>query len=170
MVRWWWVLLLVVLLAGCGVDDGVRRPLPAGPPREVDALGVLREWDALRSAAWAAGDPAGLSALYVPGSAAGAADVAMLERWVARGLRVDGLAQQVLSVGVRVAEDDRLVLVVTDRLVAPVWVTRGERRWRLPRDRPTTRRLVFLRADAVWRLAVVQEFASDITDPPGRHP
>ena len=43
-------------------------PTPAEP---VDALAVLRAWDERRAAAWARGDPAALSELYVAGSRTG---------------------------------------------------------------------------------------------------
>ena len=44
---------------------------------------------------------AALAALYTAGSAAGRRDRAMLDRYVARGLRVEGLRMQVLAGSVR---------------------------------------------------------------------
>lgn len=129
------------------------RP-PAAAPVHADpavaALAVLRQWDQARAAAWERGDPAALRSLYVPGSRAGKADVAMLSRWRERGLRVRGMRTQVLAAAVRVRGPDRVVLVVTDRLVGAVAVPGGEP---LPRDQPTTRRLELRRVGGRWLLA-----------------
>lgn len=121
-----------------------------------EALEALRAWDSRRGDAWAAGDLAALRGLYAAGSAAGRADVAMLRRWTERGLTVEGMSMQVLAVEVAEAGPRRLRLRVTDRLVGAVAVGDGVRR-ELPRDRPTTRELVMIRAgpDAEWRVASV---------------
>lgn len=134
----------------------------AGDVGVVDAVGslaVLRDWDRARAAAWEAADPAGLAALYAPGSAAGRADVAMLRRWTARGLRVEGMAMQVLAVELRRRTERRLVLVVTDRLVGAVAVGAGGRS-DLPRDGATRRRLEFRRVGGDWLLASAVETVS----------
>lgn len=131
-------------------------PAP-GASRAVAALGVLRVWDQARAAAWARGDPRALAALYVPGARAGVADVAMLRRWHARGLRVRGMSMQVLAAEVRVRAPDRLVLVVTDRLAGAVAVPGG---LPLPRDQPTTRRLDLRRVGGRWLLAASVELSS----------
>lgn len=130
-------------------------PAP-GASRAVAALGVLRAWDRARAAAWARGDPRALAALYVPGARAGVADVAMLRRWHARGLRVRGMSMQVLAAEVRVRAPDRLVLVVTDRLAGAVAVPGG---LPLPRDQPTTRRLDLRRVGGRWLLAASVELS-----------
>ena len=117
-----------------------------------DASAVLHGWDDRRAAAWASGDPAALRSLYAPGSPAGRADAAMLGKWHRRGLRVEGIRMQVLEVDVRRAEADRLVLVVTDRLVGAVAVGPGVR-LPLPRDGFTTRRVVLVRTGGAWRVA-----------------
>lgn len=131
-----------------------------GVVRAVGSLAVLRDWDRARAAAWEAGDLAALRDLYLPGSAAGRADVAMLRRWTARGLRVEGMAMQVLAVELRLRTDRRLVLVVTDRLVGAVAVGPGGRRADLPRDGATRRRLEFRRSDGDWLLASAVEAVS----------
>ena len=120
----------------------------------VGSLAVLRDWDRARARAWARGDVGALRALYVRGSAVGSQDVAMLRAWLRRGLRVEGMAMQVLAVELRRRTDRRIVLVVTDRLVGAVGVrpSSGER-LALPRDGPSTRRLVFVRPDETWLLA-----------------
>lgn len=119
----------------------------------VESLRVLRDWDAARAAAWAAGDPSALRALYVAGSDAGRHDVAMLRRWTARGLVVRRMAMQVLSVELRARSARRIVLLVTDRLAGAVAAPAGGGPGRvLPRDRATTRRLEFRRTAGGWRL------------------
>ena len=138
-------LLLVALLGLGGPPDPV-------PPRPV---AVLHDWDQRRAAAWAGSDVAGLRALYTAGSTAGAADVAMLRAWRERGLQVEGMRMQVLSVSVRADSRRRLVLVVTDRLAAAVAVGAGVRR-PLPRDAVSTRRLVLVGSAGEWRMAQVR--------------
>lgn len=120
------------------------RPSVAGPRPEVEAAGVLASWDADRAAAWSAGDVRRLRSLYTTGSAAGDHDVAMLRRWLDRGLVVDGLRTQVLALRVVRRSVDRWVLTVTDRVVDGV--ARGGTSQRLPADAPTTR-TVTLRLD-----------------------
>ncbi|WP_155993201.1 hypothetical protein [Nocardioides sp. URHA0020] len=124
--------------------------LARGAP--ADAAAVLHGWDDRRSAAWAAGEPAGLRDLYVPGSAAGRVDAAMLRAWQRRGLRVQGMRMQLLDLDVRRATADRLDLVVTDRLTGAEAVGPGVR-LPLPRDGATTRRIVLVRSSDGWRVA-----------------
>lgn len=124
---------------------------PAAPPA-IEAAAVLHAWDERRATAWADGDVTALRSLYVPGSATGRADVAMLRAWVARGLRVEGSSMQLLRVEVRRTDGSRLTLVVTDRLVGAVAVGPGVRR-PLPRDRASTRRIVLVRRAGEWRVA-----------------
>ncbi|WP_141007254.1 hypothetical protein [Nocardioides humi] len=172
------VVTVAAVVAGVLLRHGPAPPsgtTPAGPAavlapaagrvdvaRAVGSLAVLRDWDRSRSRAWADGDTAALRRLYVAGSAAGDRDVAMLRAWLRRGLRVEGMAMQVLAVELRKRTDRRIVLVVTDRLAAGVAVrsATGEHT-ALPRDGPTTRRLVFVRhpdrAGGRWLLAAAQE-------------
>lgn len=125
---------------------------PAPAPTPAPTTEVLHAWDAHRSAAWAAGDPAALVRLYTPGSPAGAADVAMLRAWQARGLRVVDLRMQLLAVETRRRTPDRLVVLVSDRLASGVAVGAGVRQ-PLPRDTVSTRRLVLVRVAGEWRVA-----------------
>lgn len=167
----------VVLLLAAALVVLATRPQPggttaAGPVavvapgardvsvvRAVGSLAVLREWDRARAAAWAAGDPGALRRLYTRDSAAGRADVGMLRRWAARGLRVEGMAMQVLAVELHRRTDRRLVLVVTDRLVGAEAVGPDRQRRVLPRDSASRRRLDFRRVGGEWRLASVVELA-----------
>jgi hypothetical protein len=100
--------------------SGSRSSVPV--PEERFALEVLHGWDRQRAAAWAAGDPDALARLYVPGSSAGAADVALLRRYAARGLSVRGLRMQLLRARVLVVRPRRVALEVTDRLTSAVAV------------------------------------------------
>jgi len=107
---------------------------------------VLHAWDERRAEAWAAGDVPGLRSLYAEDSGAGRADAAMLRAWEARGLRVEGMEMQLLSVEVRRRTPEVLVLDVVDRLVGGAL---------LPRDLPT-RHVVTMRVVAgTWRVVEV---------------
>lgn len=138
--------------ASAGMSPAPRAGPVAGRSPTARALAVLRAWDRARASAWARGDPAALAALYAPGSRAGAADVVMLRRWQARGLRVRGMRMQVLGAALRARAPGRLVFVVTDRLVGAVAVPGA---LPLPRDQPSTRRLDFRRVGERWLLAGV---------------
>ena len=148
----------LTVLTGVATADVPRVPDPAPAPvgarPAVAAAAILRDWDHQRARAWAAGQPRALRSLYTDGSVAGLADEAMLRAWLQRGLRVQGLRMQVLSVRVRSRTADRIVLVVTDRLAGGVAAGRGVR-VRLPRDEPSTRTVVLRRVAGEWRVAAV---------------
>ncbi len=163
------VLLAVLVGVACTVAGvlvvAVLRPDPPRPDlsgnptasnSRVGPRDVLRGWDGRRAEAWASGDPDLLRSLYTRRSAAGDRDVAMLRRYLDRGLSVR-LRTQVLSTRVVTETDRRLVLLVTDRLASAVAVGRG-RRVVLPTDEPSTRRITLTRAAAgAWRVATVVE-------------
>jgi len=133
--------------------DSPDAQRPAGSPRE-----ALRRWDKRRAAAWEAGDVTSLGELYTPRSGAGHRDVAMLEAWCARGLRVTRMTTQVLSLAVAHADSRRLILRVSDRLVD---VRAGL--LALPRDAESTRRIELRRAPGGrWRVASVTDVAPSI--------
>ncbi|WP_146207321.1 hypothetical protein [Nocardioides silvaticus] len=135
-------------------SPAVPRPSTMTITEAASAVSVLRDWDRARSAAWSSGDVRALRRIYQPGARVGAHDVAMLRRWVERGLRVRRLTMQVLSVELRVRTDRRIVLDVTDRLADAIAVPVGGGHGRvLPRDGLTTRRLVFRLDDGSWRMA-----------------
>ena len=116
---------------------------------------MLHAWDARRADAWAAGSPARLRALYVSGSAAGEADVRLLRRYRARGLRVTGMRTQVLALHVLEQRPHRRRVEVSDRLAGAVVVGAG-RRTTLPRDAASTRVVTLVRAPGGrWRVAAV---------------
>ncbi|WP_416957980.1 hypothetical protein ACNKF0_09970 [Nocardioides sp. T5] len=132
------------------------HPPPAARPARAGPAAVLAAWDERRSAAWAEGDVAALKELYVDGSGAGAADVRLLRDYRRRGLRVEGLATQLLALRVTARSSERLELVVTDRVVGAEAVGAGEP-VALPVARPSTRRVVLVREDGSWLVAEVRD-------------
>lgn len=140
-------------------DEAPRSAAPptatAASPPASPASGILQEWDRARAAAWASGDVTALDRLYVEGSAAGEADVALLQRYRERGLTVRNMSMQVLALRVHDHSRRRLVIDVTDRLVGAV--AEGAQGTRdLPRDQPTARRLTLERVDGSWLMASVE--------------
>ena len=156
--------LTVVPIGLAGVAQAWRTPEPVSVPPAAarthtsaagQALGVLRQWDGRRSAAWAAGDVRRLARLYLPGSRTGRRDVADLRRWVDRGLRVTGLRQQVVSLRVVAATSSRITAIVVDRTVDGVAVGR-ERRLTVPSSAWTTHRIRLARTSGGWRIGEVR--------------
>jgi hypothetical protein len=140
------LLLTVVAAPSAGVE---ARP----DARVADALRILHAWDAARAAAYVRADPVTLRALYLPDSTAADADVRILRRYTARGVRVGWLATQVFAVRVTERTATRLRLRVVDRVVGAA--AAPARCVRLPLE-PPTRRVVELRWDgARWRVAAV---------------
>ncbi len=119
---------------------------------------ILAAWDRRRAAAWADGDVEALQALYVAGSRAGAADVGLLRHYLQRGLTVEGLTTQVLSLEVVRRSPARLVLVVTDRVMGGRAVGE-EASVALPGDRASTRRVVLVREEERWLVAEARDHA-----------
>lgn len=179
--RWSAAAVCLVALAGCGPSEpsvgSVERP--AGSPatvgdgpseRRSPAVGgaavstraslpasdVLRAWDRSRAGAFASGDVPALRRLYVEGSAAGVADVALLRAYLRRGVRVEGMGMQLLAVDVLSSGPRRLRLRVTDRVTGAVAVGNGLRT-QLPADRASTRVVVLRREPgrARWRMVSV---------------
>jgi hypothetical protein len=133
-----------------------ERPVPiAARPAERFALDVLREWDDRRAAAWAAGDPTLLARLYTRGSSAGAADLALLGRYRARGLVVRGIRMQLLRARVMASRPRLVVLEVTDRLASAVAYGPAGGARRLPGDVATVHELVLRRVEGEWRMVRV---------------
>ncbi len=158
MTAWgtlWWVGAAVALVtpvaSGPGVAAGTR---PTGSTT-ARALAVLHDWDASRAGAWSAGDTAALRALYTRGSAAGRADVRLLERYRGRGLHVHGLATQVLCLAVLGVGAGRLRVRVVDRLAGGTACGHGQC-VPLPRDRATQRTVTLRRVDDHWLVTDVR--------------
>jgi hypothetical protein len=153
------VLVVPAVVAGLFLTRPGTRPRPASVSAEgptVQAAAVLREWDAARAEAWAAGSVRSLRRLYVDG--AGARDVRLLRDYLRRGLSVHGLRVQVLALDVLRHRPGEWRLRVTDRLAAGAVVTAGHgsgTRRPLPRDQATTREVVLVRDAGAWRVAEV---------------
>jgi hypothetical protein len=131
----------------------------AAPARsDVEAAQLLHDWDVRRAQAWSSGDAAALGDLYTPRSPTGRADRSMLRSWSGRGLHVQGMRMQLIAVRVRTWSDQRVVLVVTDRLSAAVAVGPGVR-VPLPRDSASTRIVTLRRVAGEWRMASVLDQA-----------
>jgi GAF domain-containing protein len=163
-------LATVLSLCGCA-GDGTAGLVPSGggstPPLErasalpatLPASDVLRAWDAARADAFADGDVAALRSLYVEGSGAGTADIALLRAYLRRGLWVEEMRMQLLAVEVLREERRLLRLRVTDRLAGAV-AAGEETSVDLPRDAASTRILELRRtAGGRWQVASVRESA-----------
>jgi hypothetical protein len=81
-------------------------------------VAVLATLDAARSRAFAAGDEAALSAVYVPGSPAGRRDAAELAWLAGAGVRAAGLLLETTAVRLVGRSPGRVQLSVTDVLAA----------------------------------------------------
>lgn len=154
------LLVALATVSACTTDPTVARPAAGSASVRADVaagvspVAVLQEWDRRRAEAWAVGDTAGLRALYVRGSRAGERDVAMLRRWLDRGLRVDRLEVQVLRGRVVDRAPRRITVAVSERLVHAT-ATAGARRWVLPVGTVTERRVTLWRTAGRWRVAGV---------------
>ena len=155
-------MLALALVGSIVLAPSAESPPPAvkptwAPVAESPASDALRRWDRRRAAAYAGGDVSALRALYGAGAGAAGQDLRMLRAYTRRGLRVEGMRMQLLEVQVLVERPDRYRLRVTDRLVGAVAVDSGTR-WRLPRDRASTRLITLERAsaDAPWLVAAVR--------------
>jgi len=155
------VATLVVTMTRSGEQPSVDpAPRPSGKGRvAAGPAAVLAAWDERRAAAWAQGDVEALAGLYADGSRTGRADVRLLRHYRERGLTVDGLATQVLALEVLERSRERLVLLVTDRLVGGDAVG-GATPVALPADRASTRRIVLVRTGEAWVVAEARDQAS----------
>jgi hypothetical protein len=162
---WLLSLLVTALVVGTAVLAGPARhhaarrevavrSLATPEPCAARALGVLRDWDRRRARAWARGDSAVLSRLYVVRSRTARRDLAMLAAYRSRGLRVRSMDRQVLAMHLRTCRARRISLLLTDRLVGAVAVGHGDRIG-LPPGQPVTRRVDLRRQAGIWRVSEV---------------
>jgi hypothetical protein len=97
-------------------------PSPAAPEARTEPadgwVAVLAALDTARSRAFAAGDAAGLSAVYLPAAPAGRRDAAELARLAGAGVRAAGLRLDATSVRLVGRSPGRVQLSVTDVLPA----------------------------------------------------
>lgn len=130
----------------------------------LSAARVLHRWDDARARAYADGDAAGLRALYLPGSDAAEADVALLAAYDARGLRVTALTTQVLELSVLRRGPRVLVLRIVDRVAGGTVHGQG-RCSRLATSAPTVRTVEWRRFGGRWRVGEVTELRSAAPGP-----
>lgn len=166
-----WPMLAFGALLGLAVVlvwPGQERPRPAVVPAaaadvrpQAQAAQVLRLWDRKRAQAWASGDRKALRALYVDGASAGAADVAMLQQWRSRGVRVQTMSIQVLALEVVEHRPGLWRLKVTDRIAEAEVVAPGVEGPLIgPETRPgaARTRVVELReSEGTWLVASVKD-------------
>lgn len=133
-------------------DPAAANPAPARPTVTDRWGNVLQRIDSRRSRAWASGDPALLLGVYTSTSPQLETDQAMLRAYVARGLRVHGVAMIYSSVEVTRQAPDVAELVVIDRLRACVAVGPNGARMVLPLDEPTRHRMVLRHTGGRWRI------------------
>ena len=148
---------LTAVVATSGDDPPPARRTTTGV--ESETVRLLRSWDRRRARAYRLGDPSALSGLYVAGSRTGP-QMAVLREYLDRDLRVTGMRTQLLGADVVERGERRLTVLVTDVLTGAVAMS-GRRRWSLPRDRPSTRRVVLVRDAGGWR--VEEAYAVDRT-------
>lgn len=150
---------VVVLWPSSGSRPADPPAAPALTRPETQAARILRLWDSERAQAWALGDRRALRALYVDRAPAATSDVAMLDRWIDRGLRVQGLAMQVLRLDVIGRGDGWWRLRVTDRVSSADVVGPGMEGELVGPETPPgaarTRVLELREQDGTWRMASV---------------
>lgn len=123
---------------------------------------VLRAWDRRRARAYAEGDLGALGALYVDGSRAGRQDVRLLERYLQRGLTVEGMSTQVLKLRMLRggADEDLLWLRVSDRVTGAAATGDGTR-VRLPTASARARMIKLVRRNGRWLVSRVRDTGAE---------
>lgn len=131
-----------------------QAPAPsAAVPATPDWSGLLDRLDARRARAFALADPALLAGIYVPGSATGRADVAIVRALAESGRHVRGVRHTLHSVRVRSRTPARVSLRVVDSL-APHTVldARGEVLGARPGRGQTALQVTLVRGRDGWRI------------------
>ncbi|MCB8992829.1 MAG: hypothetical protein H6530_02750 [Nocardioidaceae bacterium] len=118
---------------------------------EESPLDVLHDWDAARQAAYQAGDASKLTDLYVTGSSAAAQDVALLEAYSERGLRVISLRQQFFSVEVLAVSTVSIQLRTVERFAGGLAFGEGGCQ-RIPSGFPEKRAVTMTYDGTRWRV------------------
>jgi hypothetical protein len=116
-------------------------------------LGTLQALDVQRSQAFSTLDPAGLDAIYVPGSSPWQADRSLLASYRDRQVRIDGLKMQIDKLAVERPGPGTVVLRVVDRLIAGAAVDNAGRRTPLPAGTPTARLITLTGKGDAWRIS-----------------
>lgn len=133
-----------------GDATAASRPPPADQPGWRVGLERLL---AARAQAYARGRPDALRRVWLPGSAAGRSDRALLVEWVDRGLAVRHARTRVLRARVLHRTRDGVLVRLVDRLGPAVAVGPHGLRRALPRDGPSAHLVGVQQTPAGWRLA-----------------
>ncbi|WP_395725547.1 protein kinase domain-containing protein [Nakamurella sp.] len=154
-------LLLTVLVAQVGqwvADPPTDSADSAGPAASTDWARVVTDLDLARSRALAAGDPVLLDQVYLPGSAAGAADASMVAGLADRGLRVVDGRHDLVSVEVLDPDGtDGTRLAVVDLLAARPVLDGSGRQVAATTGRGEQRRVLVLAAtDDGYRIRAIE--------------
>jgi hypothetical protein len=137
-----------------GEPDGSPTIPPATTAAEEGRwLGTLQALDVQRSQAFSTLDPAGLDAIYVPGSSPWQADRSLLASYRDRQVRIDGLKMQIDKLAVERPGPGTVVLRVVDRLIAGAAVDNAGRRTPLPAGTPTARLITLTGKGDAWRIS-----------------
>lgn len=135
-------------------------PVASTSPATASVVAVAPSWrtilgrlDQARSAAFAAGDPDALAAVYAAGSPLLAADRAAMSRLTAAGQRAQGVRHRIRSVATMRQNDRAAVLRVVDELVGYVVVDAAGRVVQRTAPRSAASFVVrMVRTGAGWRL------------------
>lgn len=117
------------------------------------ALRVLAAWDSRRSEALARQDRAALAELYAPGTGLLQQDLALVEAYERREVRVVDVTTQLRELEVLAAGSNRLRLRVVERLAGVGYRTADHGYRRLPGSPYDTRVLTLRRSASGWRLS-----------------
>jgi hypothetical protein len=151
-------LLLTVLVAQIGhwVADPPAASVSETAP--TDWARVVTDLDRARSRALAEGDPALLDQVYLPGSAAAAADAVIVESLADQGLRVVDGRHDIVNVDVLdLGTTDGPRLAVIDTLAARPVVDGSGRQVAATAARGEQRRVLVLAAtDAGYRISAIE--------------
>ncbi|WP_158293267.1 protein kinase [Kribbella sp. VKM Ac-2500] len=118
-------------------------------------LQTLQSLDRRRSQAFSTLNPAGLDAIYVPGSPPWSSDRSLLASYRKQQVRVEGLRMQIETLVVEHPGDETVVLRIVDRLIAGAAVTGSGQRTPLPAGSPTTRRITLTATNTSWRISAI---------------
>jgi hypothetical protein len=152
-------LLLTVLVAQVGYWVAVPPAAESGTQAaSTDWARVVTDLDRARSRALAEGDPALLNQVYLPGSAAAAADAVLVEDLADRGLRVVDGTHALVSVEVLDAGGtDGTRLAVVDTLAARPVLDDAGRQVAATGARGAQRRVLVLAAtDVGYRISAIE--------------
>lgn len=127
----------------------------AGRPAALDWLAIVQRLESARARAVASADMTTLRDVYVAGSPALAADLALVRRLVAWHQHATGFTMSALRVAVLASTPAEATLRVTDQ-VSAYTLAGGRGVQHQPATSPRTLTMVLRRVDGSWRIAVVR--------------